>query len=246
MFPSTALQLNQKQKPNYLPFLFKSTYTQMNIQWISCLPVSLVSSLSASYYRKTEFSNTLLSRSVVSNSLRPHGWQPARLLCPWGFSRLGYWNRLPWPSFRGSSQPRGCTQVSCTAGGFFTVWATRRAQEHSSGSLSLLQGSLSTQESNWGLLHCRQILYQLSYPGSPNTGVGYHALLQGIFPAQGSNPGLPCCRQVLYRLSHQGSPWILEWVAYPFARNLPEPGIKRGSPAFQVDFYQLSHQGSPQ
>ena len=24
-----------------------------------------------------------------------------------------------------------------------------------------------TQESNWGLLHCRQIVYQLSYLGSP-------------------------------------------------------------------------------
>ena len=35
------------------------------------------------------------------------------------------------------------------------------------GSLSLLQGSFPTQESNWGLLHCRQILYQLSYEGSP-------------------------------------------------------------------------------
>ena len=32
------------------------------------------------------------------------------------------------------------------------------------GSLSLLQGIFLTQESNWGLLHCRQILYQLSYP----------------------------------------------------------------------------------
>ena len=31
------------------------------------------------------------------------------------------------------------------------------------GSLSLLQQIFSTQESNWGLLHCRQILYQLSY-----------------------------------------------------------------------------------
>ena len=29
------------------------------------------------------------------------------------------------------------------------------------------QGTLLTQELNWGLLHCRQILYQLSYPGSP-------------------------------------------------------------------------------
>ena len=35
------------------------------------------------------------------------------------------------------------------------------------GSLSLLQGIFPTQESNWGLLHCRWILYQLSYQGSP-------------------------------------------------------------------------------
>ena len=32
---------------------------------------------------------------------------------------------------------------------------------------ALLQGILPTQESNQGLLHCRQILYQLSYQGSP-------------------------------------------------------------------------------
>ena len=31
------------------------------------------------------------------------------------------------------------------------------------GDLSLLQGIFPTQESNWGLLHCRRILYQLSY-----------------------------------------------------------------------------------
>ena len=35
------------------------------------------------------------------------------------------------------------------------------------GSLSLLQWIFLTQESNWGLLHCRWILYQLSYQGSP-------------------------------------------------------------------------------
>ena len=35
------------------------------------------------------------------------------------------------------------------------------------GSLSLLQGIFPTQESNWGLLHCRWILYQLSYQGNP-------------------------------------------------------------------------------
>ena len=35
------------------------------------------------------------------------------------------------------------------------------------GSLSLLQGIFPTQGSNPGLLHCRQILYQLSHKGSP-------------------------------------------------------------------------------
>ena len=33
------------------------------------------------------------------------------------------------------------------------------------GSLSLLQWIFPTQESNRGLLHCRPILYQLSYQG---------------------------------------------------------------------------------
>ena len=33
--------------------------------------------------------------------------------------------------------------------------------------LSLLQGIFPTQKSNLDLLHCRQILYQLSYEGSP-------------------------------------------------------------------------------
>ena len=38
-------------------------------------------------------------------------------------------------------------------------------------SLSVLQGIFPIQESNWGLLHCRQILYQLSYQGgSKNRG----------------------------------------------------------------------------
>ena len=35
------------------------------------------------------------------------------------------------------------------------------------GSLSLLQGIFPIQELSWGLLHCRWILYQLSYQGSP-------------------------------------------------------------------------------
>ena len=35
--------------------------------------------------------------------------------------------RVVYPFSRGSSQPRNRTGVSCTAGGFFTSWATREA-----------------------------------------------------------------------------------------------------------------------
>ena len=38
---------------------------------------------------------TLLSRFSVSDSVRPHGLQPTRLLCPWGFSKQEYWSGLP-------------------------------------------------------------------------------------------------------------------------------------------------------
>ena len=41
------------------------------------------------------------------------------------------------------------------------------------GSLSLLQGIFLTQELNWGLLHCRRILYQLSYHGSNPSGARF-------------------------------------------------------------------------
>ena len=50
--------------------------------------------------------------------------------------------------------------------GLYSPWNSP-GQNTGVGSLSFLQGIFPTQESNWGLLHCRQILYQLSYQGSP-------------------------------------------------------------------------------
>ena len=72
-------------------------------------------------------------------------------------------SRPAFPFPRGSYQPRDQTQVSRIAGGFFTSWASREAQDTGVGSLCLLQGIFPTQLSNQGLLHCRWILYQLSY-----------------------------------------------------------------------------------
>ena len=60
-------------------------------------------------------------------------------------------------SFLVGSQWEKSHQVTC-----------RATKNTGVGSLSLLQGIFPTQESNQGLLHCRQTLYQLSYQGSPH------------------------------------------------------------------------------
>ena len=48
--------------------------------------------------------------------------------------------------------------------------------------LPILQGNLLTQESNWSLLNCRQVLYQLSYPGStPMLDFSYAIIERRLF-----------------------------------------------------------------
>ena len=56
-------------------------------------------------------------------------------------------------------------------------------------SLSLLQGILLTQESNWGLLHCRWILYPLTicYNSSQNSGRHFTCLYPFIIKIQMNN-----------------------------------------------------------
>ena len=49
------------------------------------------------------------------------------------------------------------------------VWPPGKPKNTGVGSLSFLQGSFLTQELKRGLLHCRLILYQLSYSGSPQS-----------------------------------------------------------------------------
>ena len=80
------------------------------------------------------------------------------------FSRPVEW--VDFPSSRGSSQPRDWTMVSHIASGFFLlVEPPGKPKNTGVGSLSFLQRIFPTQESNWSVLHCRQILYQLSYQG---------------------------------------------------------------------------------
>ena len=64
---------------------------------------------------------------------------------------------------RRSSQPRDGTQVSRIAqADSLPAEPQGKPKNTGVGSLSLHQQIFPTQESNQGLLHCRQILYQLS------------------------------------------------------------------------------------
>jgi len=61
----------------------------------------------------------VLSHSVMSDSLWPHGLQPTRLLCPWDSPGKNTWVAISFS--RGSSWSRDWTCISCTAGRFFTA-----------------------------------------------------------------------------------------------------------------------------
>ena len=86
----------------------------------------------------------------------------------------GRWrgSHLRWPASPDCTQPllrsesgRCSVSDSLQPHGLFSPWNSPD-QNTGVGSLSLLQGFFPTQGLNPGLLHCRQILYQLSYQGS--------------------------------------------------------------------------------
>ena len=101
----------------------------------------------------TSMQSAVHSLSVVSDSEIP--WTAAHQ-APLSMgilqARILEWVAIP--SSRGSSRPRDWTQVSCTAGGFFTDWATREdlyaecimqnAGLEESQAESRLQGEIST------------------------------------------------------------------------------------------------------
>ena len=98
--------------------------------------------------------------SVVSDSLRPHG-----LYSAWnspgqntGVGSLPSPGDLPNPDIEPRSPP--ALQVD-----FLPAGPQGKPNNTGVDRLSLLQQIFPTQESNQGLLHCRWILYQLSYDG---------------------------------------------------------------------------------
>ena len=91
------------------------------------------------------------------------------------------------------------------------------------GSLSLLQGNFPTQELNWDLLHFRQILYELSYQGSKNTGT---KSLQSCLTL--ATPWTVACQTPLSMGFSRQEHW--SGLPFPSPGDLPDPEIEPASP----------------
>jgi len=104
----------------------------------------------------------------------------------------------------------------------YSPW-TSPGQNTGMGSHCLFQGIFPTQGSNIGLLHCRQILYQLSLQGSQ--------ILEWVaypFSRRSSQPRnwtrVSCIAGRFFTSwANKGNPRILEWVAYPFSSGSSRP-----------------------
>ena len=98
------------------------------------------------------------------------------------------------------------------------------------GSLFPLQRIFLIQESNWGLLHCRRILYRVIREAlkvkvaqsCPTLCYPMDSTVHGILQAR-----------------------IMEWVDFPFSKGSSHPGIEPRSPSLQTDSLPAEPQGKP-
>ena len=100
--------------------------------------------------------------------------------------------------------------------GVYCLWNSP-GQNTGVGSLSLLHGIFPTQESNQGLLHCRRILYQMNYEGSP-FGSNFGLLLSFFLSDAG---GQRVGTEVVLALPRHNF-LSLRRVAFSLARGFPE------------------------
>ena len=102
----------------------------------------------------------MLSHSEMSDYLQSHGLQPARLLYPQRLSRQEYRSGLPCPPPGDLPNPRIEPRSPTFQANYLLSEPLGKPKNTGVAGLSLIQGIFQTQESNWGLLHCRRILYQ--------------------------------------------------------------------------------------
>ena len=124
---------------------------------ILCRPLLLLPLIFPSISESETESHSVVSTTCNSMDYTAHGILQVRIL-EW----------IAFPFSRGSSQPRSPPLQADS----LPAKPQGKPKNTGVGSLSLLQWIFPTQESNRDLLHCRQILYQLSYQGSPSQHQG--------------------------------------------------------------------------
>ena len=148
----------------------------------------LTESISQAYFELANFINNKVKSKLLSC---------VRLFeTPWTirsmeFSRPEYWSGYPGELPNPGIEPRSPALQACS----LPTELPGKPKNTGVGSLSLLQWIFLIQESNWGLLHCRRILYQLSYQGSPL--FFFKLIFIGVYSC------LQCCVSFCYRAVNQ-------------------------------------------
>ena len=120
-----------------------------------------------SYVQLFALCTTVMYFALCTTTVMYNSWIVAcQDLISMEFSRQKYWSGLPFPSPR--DLPDSGIEPSSPALQVNSLPSEPPGKPMNTGvgSLSHLQEIFPTQELNQDLLHCRQILYQLSYQGS--------------------------------------------------------------------------------
>ena len=149
---------------------------------------------------------------------------------------------LGWVAFpfsRGSSQLRYLTQVSCIAGGFFTSWATREAQECWSGWPIPSPVDLP----NPGIKLGSPELQVNSLPTEESGSPGHHKVkvksLSCVWLCDPMDCNLPVFSvHGIFQARRLGCHFFFQEI-------IPTQGLNLGLPHCRQTLYHLSHQGSP-
>ena len=157
-----------------------------------------------------------------------------------GFLRPEYWSGYPFPSPGDISNPRIEPRSPTLQTDSLPAEPQGKSKNTGVGILSLLQGIYLTQKLDQGLLHCRWILYQVSYWGSPK--VPWSEVKWSESHSIASNPLRP---HELY--SPWNSPGQNTGVgSFSLLQGIfPTQGLNPGLPHCRQILYQLSYQGSP-
>ena len=159
-FPGIFVSLLLVRFSLYL-FIFEAFHRGVSVSvYLKTAGISLVFTACAIYVKiKSSWKWTVFIAQLRLTLWDPMDCNPLAPLSM-GFSRQEYWSGMP---FSSPGDP-GIESRSPT------LWADCLPSEPPGklkntevSSLSLLQGIFLTQELNWGLLHCRQILHHLNH-----------------------------------------------------------------------------------